>query len=78
MIELLDSDVELRHWVASAGQVEGVSGFVERDEVCFTRASNDSSPLRRSTKGTWGTTATRSTGGTTAPRSCCGRVNEPS
>ena len=33
LIELLDSDVELRHWVASAGQVEGVSGFVERDEV---------------------------------------------
>jgi len=54
LIELLDSDVELRHWVASAGQVEGVSGFVERDEVCFTRASNELEPFASEHEGYMG------------------------
>ena len=55
LIELLDSDVELRHWVASGGQVEGISGLVERDEVCFTRASNELAPFASEHEGYMGT-----------------------
>ena len=54
LIELLDSDVELRHWVASDGRIEGVSGRGDDDEVCYTKASNELEPFASEHEGYMG------------------------
>jgi hypothetical protein len=54
LIELLDSDVQLRHWIAEAGAVEGMSGDVDRGEVCCTQASNGLEPFASEHEGYMG------------------------
>lgn len=54
LIELLESEVELRHWIGPRGRVEGMSGAVDRDEVCFTRASNELEPFASEHEGYMG------------------------
>jgi hypothetical protein len=54
LIELLDSDVELRHWIASDGRLEAVSGAVDSDEVCYTKASKELEPFASEHEGYMG------------------------
>jgi 2OG-Fe(II) oxygenase superfamily len=54
VIDLLDSDVELRHWVGSPTQVEGMPGGVDSDEVCFTKASDELEPFASEHEGYMG------------------------
>src|SRR5947207_6756541 len=37
LVDLLDSDIELRHWIAPDGRIDAVSGMVDVDEVCYTK-----------------------------------------
>jgi hypothetical protein len=46
LIELCDSSIELRHWVAPSGKrVRAISGEVLDDEVCYTKASVECEPF---------------------------------
>ncbi len=46
LIELFNSDVELRHWLAPSGRrVQAISDEVRDDEVCFTKASVEFDPF---------------------------------
>jgi hypothetical protein len=54
LTELLDSDVELRHWVDTAGQSEGVSARVDASELCFTKPSTDFEPFESEHEGYMG------------------------
>jgi len=54
LTELLDSDVELRHWVGTGGQSEGVSAPVDAAELCFTKPSTDFEPFESEHEGYMG------------------------
>ncbi len=54
LTELLDSDVELRHWVDTGGQSEGVSARVDAAELCFTKPSTDFEPFESEHEGYMG------------------------
>jgi hypothetical protein len=54
LTELLDSDVELRHWVDTGGQSEGVSARVDAAELCFTKSSTDFQPFESEHEGYMG------------------------
>lgn len=54
LIELLDSDIELRHWIATGGRLEAISGAVDSDEVCCTKASKDLEPFASEHEGYMG------------------------
>jgi len=54
LTELLDSDVELRHWVGTDGQSEGVSARVDAAELCFTKPSRDFEPFESEHEGYMG------------------------
>lgn len=62
LLELLDSDVELRHWIPSKGRAEGMSAAAGHDEVCFTKATNELEPFASEHEGymgNWGNTVDR-------------------
>ncbi|MFS8065308.1 MAG: 2OG-Fe(II) oxygenase [Byssovorax sp.] len=55
LIELFDTDVELRHWVGPDGLlVPGISSKPASDEVCSTRASIDMDPFKSEHEGNMG------------------------
>ena len=52
LIELFDSDVELRHWVSTSNKrVQAISGEVLDDEICFTKPSVDLEPFKSEHEG---------------------------
>jgi hypothetical protein len=62
LIELLDSGVELRHFVDLHGNAERVSSHVDAAELCFTKPSVDLDPFQSEHEGymgNWGNTVER-------------------
>lgn len=65
LVELIDNEIELRHWVGLDGSsapqwVEGTG--VDQAEICFTKASVDCAPFEsehRGYMGNWGNTVDR-------------------
>jgi hypothetical protein len=52
LIELCDSDIELRHWVGpSDKRIQAISGEVRGDEICFTKPSVDLEPFKSEHEG---------------------------
>lgn len=52
LIELCDSEVELRHWVGTSNKrVQAISGEVMDDEICFTKPSVDLEPFKSEHEG---------------------------
>ncbi len=52
LIELCDSDIELRHWVGLTDKpVQAISGEVLEDEICFTKPSADLDPFKSEHEG---------------------------
>src|SRR5262249_49065422 len=46
LIELFDSSIELRHWLApSGGRAQAISDEILDDEVCYTKASVEFDPF---------------------------------
>lgn len=78
LIDLQDSEVELRHFVDAKGMTGAASGPVSRSELCFTKPSVDMAPFKSEHEGYMGNWGTPWTTGTTAPRSCSGRASAPS
>ncbi|MBI2828267.1 MAG: 2OG-Fe(II) oxygenase, partial [Acidobacteria bacterium] len=61
-IELLDADIELRHWTGSGERLEATAGAVNRDEVCYTKPSVELEPFASEHEGymgNWGNTVDR-------------------
>lgn len=59
LLELNDSEVELRHFVDGKGKPGAASGFVATSEICFTTPSMDLSPFEfrhEGYMGNWGNT----------------------
>ena len=55
LIDLIDTDVELRHWVGPDGLVvPGISTKPVSDEVCSTRASTEMDPFKSEHEGNMG------------------------
>jgi hypothetical protein len=62
LVELLDSDIELRHWTGSGERLEAIVGAVDRDEVCYTMPSVELEPFASEHEGymgNWGNTVDR-------------------
>jgi hypothetical protein len=62
LIELLDTGIELRHWIGARGLAEAAAGGVDMDEVCWTKASSDLHPFTSEHEGymgNWGNTVDR-------------------
>jgi hypothetical protein len=62
LIELIDSSVELRHFVDVRGKGERVTSNVDSDELCFTKPSVDLDPFQSEHEGymgNWGNTVER-------------------
>lgn len=62
LIELCDSDIELRHAVDASGKSVTPVARVDRNEVCFTKASVDLEPFQsehEGYQGNWGNTVDR-------------------
>jgi hypothetical protein len=52
LVDLCDSDVELRHWVSPSNKrVQAISGEVLSDEICFTKSSVDLAPFKSEHEG---------------------------
>lgn len=52
LIELCDSDIELRHWISPADKrVQPISDEVMNDEICFTKPSVDLKPFKSEHEG---------------------------
>jgi hypothetical protein len=52
LIELIESNIELRHWIAADGsRVESENNGVDYDELCFTRDSSDCTPFESEYEG---------------------------
>jgi hypothetical protein len=52
LVELCDSDLELRHWVGATGErLTRISGDVSDADVCFTTASVDLEPFKSEHEG---------------------------
>jgi hypothetical protein len=54
LTELIDSDVELRHWVDTGGRWETVAARVDAAELCFTNPSTDFEPFESEHEGYMG------------------------
>ncbi len=54
LTELIDSDVELRHWVDTGGRWETVAARVDPAELCFTKPSADFEPFESEHEGYMG------------------------
>jgi hypothetical protein len=62
LIELLDSDIELRYWTGSGERLAAIAGAVDRDEVCYTKPSVELEPFASEHEGymgNWGNTVDR-------------------
>lgn len=62
LLDLIDSSVELRHFLDPRGKGERVSSLVDRDELCFTKPSVDLDPFQSEHEGymgNWGNTVDR-------------------
>jgi hypothetical protein len=63
LTELVDSDVELRHWIGpGGGRPETITGGVGADELCYTKPSVDFEPFESEHEGymgNWGNTVDR-------------------
>lgn len=62
LVDLLDSTVELRHWVGVNGRPEAVADGVDAHELCFTKASAQLEPFASEHEGymgNWGNTVDR-------------------
>jgi hypothetical protein len=51
LTELIDSDVELRHWQGIGGRSEAVAARVDAAELCYTRPSVDFEPFESEHEG---------------------------
>lgn len=51
LTELIDSDVELRHWLGAGGRWEAVAARVDAAELCYTRPSADLEPFESEHEG---------------------------
>ena len=51
LTELIDSDVELRHWLGADGRWETVAARVDASELCYTRPSADLEPFESEHEG---------------------------
>jgi hypothetical protein len=51
LTELIDSDVELRHWLGAGGRWETVAARVDAAELCYTRPSVDLEPFESEHEG---------------------------
>ncbi len=51
LTELLDSDIELRHWVGTSGQTEAITPDVGHRELCYTKPSADLEPFESQHEG---------------------------
>jgi len=51
LTELIDSDVELRHWLGAGGRWEAVATRVDAAELCYTRPSADLEPFESEHEG---------------------------
>jgi hypothetical protein len=51
LTELIDSDVELRHWLGAGGRWEAVAARVDAAELCYTRPSVDLEPFESEHEG---------------------------
>lgn len=52
--ELLESDVELRHWLGTGGRWEAVAARVDAAELCFTKPSAELEPFESEHEGYMG------------------------
>ncbi len=62
LVDLQDSDVELRHWVGTGGRPDGIDSRVDPAELCYTKASVDFEPFASEYEGymgNWGNTVER-------------------
>lgn len=62
LVELLDSDIELRHWTGPGERLEAIVGAVDRDEACYTMPSVELEPFASEHEGymgNWGNTVDR-------------------
>ena len=62
LLDLIDSSVELRHFVDVRGEAERVSSHVDSAELCFTKPSVDLDPFQSEHEGymgNWGNTVER-------------------
>ncbi len=51
LTDLIDSDIELRHWIGAGGRRDAVSASVDADEVCYTKPSVDLEPFETEHEG---------------------------
>lgn len=51
LTELIDSDVELRHWIGTDGRPEAVTAGVDSNELCYTKPSADFEPFESEHEG---------------------------
>ena len=49
--ELIDSDIELRHWIGVGGRRGAVAASVDADELCYTRPSVELEPFETEHEG---------------------------
>ena len=57
--ELIDSDVELRHWIGTGGRREAIAAGVDAGELCYTTPSSELEPFESEHEGymgNWGNT----------------------
>jgi hypothetical protein len=62
LTELIDSDVELRHWVGAGKRPKGISAGVRAEELCYTTPSVELEPFKSEHEGymgNWGNTVDR-------------------
>lgn len=62
LTELIDSDVELRHWIGPGGRAEAIAAGVDAGELCYTKPSVELEPFESEHEGyigNWGNTVDR-------------------
>jgi hypothetical protein len=62
LTELIDSDVELRHWIGPGGRAEAIAASVDAGELCYTKPSVELEPFESEHEGcmgNWGNTVDR-------------------
>lgn len=59
LTELIDSDIELRHWIGTGGRREAIAAGVDAGELCYTKPSVELEPFESEHEGymgNWGNT----------------------
>lgn len=51
LTELIDSDVELRHWIGLEGKPKVIASSVSADELCYTKPSSELEPFESEHEG---------------------------